>query len=272
MLDLRICVLTHPASVWDVKVIERECLTAFAGHNLSVETRVFSNHPGSDKSLSPFRYLGTALAAQLRIGSFRLAKEFSLPTLWWQIRQVVGLLTSLARLVSPHHRRRVRAESARAFRIANGHSSMWRWAVKEPARLHLFLEDDVTLASPEELVRLTKSLLEGNSLSTQYVCDASHSYSLREIGVDPKRSVGNQPSDELRSYNFPFTNTLAASFLSPELLRLTVTAVLDRRVGRDLGINLDVMQLWSRTEFKVAGCIAMNQVFQQQSGFRSQKI
>lgn len=272
VLDLRIWVLTHPASVWDAASIETDCLNAFAGDNISLEVKVFSNPQGEDRPLSPLIYLVSALVAQWRVGNARLAGNFSAVSLWWHIRQLVGLLASLGRLVSPNHMRQVGVESLRAFRIAKGHSLMWQAALKEPAKLHLFLEDDVFLSNPEELVRLTKSLLSNKSLPSQLICDCSHSYTLREIGIDPKSSIGNQSVAELECYKFPFTNTLAASFVSPELLNLTVTALLDGQVGRGLGIDLDLMQLWSHHESKVVGSTSSNQVFQQQSGFRNQKI
>jgi len=272
VLDLRIWVLTHPASVWDAASIETDCLNAFAGQDISVAVKVFSNPQGEDQPLSPLKYLASALVAQWRVGGARLAGNFSVLSLWWHIRQLGGLLASLGRLVSPNHIRRVRVESLRAFRIAKGHSLMWQCALNESAKLHLLLEDDVFLSSPDELVRLTKSFLNNKSLPSKFICDCSHSYTLSEIGIDPKGSIGNQSAAEFESYKFPFTNTLAASFVSPELLNLSATASLDGRVGRGLGIDLDLMQLWSRREFNVVGCSSANPVFQQQSGFRNQKI
>jgi hypothetical protein len=272
VLDLRIGILTHPASKWDAERIERDCLAALAGENLSIQVRVFSNPQAHEPGLTPVRYLAAALAAQWRVGNVRLGKHFSLLTLSWHVRQLVGLFGSLVRLVLPAYRDRVSTECIRAARISQGHCAMWAEASQESARLHLFLEDDVILASPEALVKFAQSLLEREARPSQFIGECSHSYSLREIGVDHKSAIGNQQAQGFEFYNFPFTNTLAASFVSPELLSLTVAAFLDGRVGRGLGIDLELMQLWSRREFKAASCIATNQVFLQQSGFRSQKI
>jgi hypothetical protein len=150
---------------------------------------------------------------------------------------------------------------------------MWKQASLESSRLHLFLEDDVKLVDKKQLLGLTKALLKFGTEHPQFICDCSHSYSLEEIGVDRRFGNSNEKSLEIMdSFDFPFTNTLAANFVSPELLNRTVLAMVDRHAINGLGIDLDLAHLWITGGFEAKGCISAYPIFQQQSGFRNQKL
>lgn len=271
MVDLRIWILTHPASTWDVEALKKDCLTAFVGEDLVVEVCVQSNtHPG-EEALPARRYISQAVVAQWHVGNNRLAKSFSILTLMWHLRQLAGLVTSLMRLISRKHREKVTAESVRAARIAKGHAQMWQRASTDPAKLNLFLEDDVILKEPKLLAQLTKSLQKIGK-TDQFICDCSHSYSMSELGIDVKHASVDPNRTGLQRFDFPYTNTLAANFASPALVQLTAQALAGGRSGKGLGIDLDLMHLWSVGGFEVHGMAARVPIFEQQSGFRIQKI
>lgn len=271
MVDLRVWILTHPASTWDVEVLKNDCFAAFSGQSLSVEVRVLSNDHPSEDPLPANRYIAAAMAAQWQVGNARLAKRLSALTLIWHMRQLAGLSASFLRLITSQHRVRVSAESARAARIAAGHAQMWQQASQEPAQLNLFLEDDVILKDPERVVELTKGLLKmGNT--EQFICDCSHSYSLSELGVDVKFANADLKVAGVQSFDFAFTNTLAANFVSSTLVQLTAAELTAGSSGKGLGIDLDLMRLWSVDSFKAVGMVSTKPLFEQQSGFRIQKI
>lgn len=271
MVDLRVWILTHPASTWDVGVLNRDCLAAFAGQKLSVEVRVFSNSHLGEDALPAFRYIGAAIMAQWQAGNARLAKHLSALTLLWHLRQLAGLSASFVRLISSQHRVKVSSESARAARIAAGHVQMWQQASRDSAQLNLFLEDDVILKDPARLVELTKALLQ-KSKTEQFICDCSHSYSLSELGVDVKLASADLKAAGVQSFDFAFTNTLAANFVSSTLVQLTAAELRAGNCGKGLGIDLDLMRLWSVGSFKAVGMVSSKPLFEQQSGFRIQKI
>ena len=273
MLDLRIWILTHPSSVWDVQQIEKDCTSALEGQNLSFEVRIVSNPASDENAMSAAEYLRTAIVAQVIVGLGRLVKNFSITTLIWQLRQLAGLSLSVVKLLSPKHRSIVALESARAHRISRGHISMWLQAASVPSRLHLFLEDDARLVDAKGFVELSKYLLVFGAEQPQFICDCSHSYSLKEIGVDASfANPGAAPRKIMDSFDFPFTNTLAASFVSPELLDRTLRVVSTEQGSKGLGIDLDLLRLWTGRSFNPQGCISSQPIFKQQSGFRSQKI
>lgn len=270
MLDLRIWILTHPQSRWDAEFIQRECLAAFTGQDLAVEVSTFFNMHPAKKSLTAFEYLSSAFQAQLKVGNFRLAKRYSKLTLVWHLRQLLGLGKSIIKLISVSHRLKVKSEASRAAQVSIGHMQMWELASKDSAKLHLFLEDDVVLIRPESLVSITRLLSELSSSYTNLICDVSHSYPLGDLGIHSKflEKIGN----EVKIFDFPFTNTLAASFLSPSLLELTVAAIHEGRVGGGLGIDLDLAYLWSKLNLRAFGCESAEQIFRQRSDYKSQKI
>lgn len=271
MVDLRIWILTHAASTWDVGSLQKECLAAFSDEDLAVEVCVQSNtHLGED-ALSAQRYISAAIFAQWQAGNARLSKNFSFLTLKWHLRQLAGLSAAYVRLVSRKHRTRVAAESVRASRIAMGHARMWQQASQIPARLNLFLEDDVRLTDPQRLAELTKSLLKfGNT--DQFICDCSHSYSLSELGIEVRKAIAQLEPAGVQRFDFPFTNTLAANFASSKLVEKTADALANGQYCKGLGIDLELMHLWSVGGFNAYGMVAPAPIFQQQSGFRIQKI
>jgi hypothetical protein len=273
MPDLSIWILTHKHSDWDVGSIEKDCLSAFADQELSVQVRSCMNPDLNGKPMPAADYLISALKTQFVVGNSRLAKHFSISTLWWQLRQLIGLGVSVLKLISQKHVNKVALESSRASRISAGHISMWKQASLGSSRLHLFLEDDVKLVDKKQLQELTNALLNFGTKHSQFICDCSHSYSLEEIGVDRRFANSREKSLEIMdSYDFPFTNTLAANFVSPELLNRTVSAVADRQGTDGLGIDLDLLYLWTAGGFNSKGCISTHPIFQQQSGFRNQKL
>lgn len=273
MFDLSIWILTHKNSNWDARLLEKECLSVFHDQDLLVQVRRITNQNQNRASMSAYSYLLAAMKAQFAVGNARLAKHFSFSTAAWHIRQLAGFGFSMLKLVNQKHHKKVTLESSRASKISAGHTSMWRQASLESSRLHLFLEDDVKLVNASRLLELTKTLLNFGTTNTEFICDCTHSYSLEEIGVDIKFSNLNENlAGFIQSFDFPFTNTLAANFLSPELLSHTVSA-LDQRRGRfGLGIDLDLLYLWRTQGINCKGCISAYPIFQQQSGFRDQKL
>lgn len=268
MIDLRIWILTHPASDWDAAALRSDCISALADQDLAVQVRVFLGDQGKSTFLSPSRYLFSALVATWKVGFVRLARAWSPTTLWWLIRQTLALLVSTTRLASIKHRGRVKAESVRASRIAASHSSLWKQAALEPAKLHLFLEDDVVLANPKGLAQATLSLLGNQASYPLFICDVSHSFSLKELGIEGSIATPNPNAPALESLNFPFTNTLAANFVSPELVKLTARAFQEERVGGGLGVDLDLMRLWSENSSRIVGYYTSDAIFSQNSNFR----
>ena len=273
MLDLCVWILTHKHSDWDVRRIETDCLSVFADDVMSVQVRRFPNPNLIGNPMSAADYLMSALKTQFIVGNSRLRQHFSTATLLWQLRQLMGLSVSVLKLISQKHVNKLTIESSRASRISAGHVAMWKQASLESSRLHLFLEDDVKLVDKKQLLGLTKALLKFGTEHPQFICDCSHSYSLEEIGVDRRFGNSNEKSLEIMdSFDFPFTNTLAANFVSPELLNRTVLAMVDRHAINGLGIDLDLAHLWITGGFEAKGCISAYPIFQQQSGFRNQKL
>lgn len=271
MVDLRIWILTHPASSWDVDSLKQDCLAAFSCEDLLVDVSVHSNtHHGQD-ALHPWAYIFEALAAQWQVGKARLATSFSLVSLMWHLRQLAGLATSFVRLASSKHRKKVAAESVRAARIAKGHAHLWQQASRYPAQLNLFLEDDVTLKDSALLVQLAKSLLK-IAETDRFICDCSHSYSMFELGLDVRNASSDRHPAGVAKFDFAFTNTLASNFASPSLVQLTADAIAEGNCGTGLGMDLDLMRLWASASLKAYGMASSVRIFEQQSGFRIQKI
>lgn len=273
MVDLRIFVMTHPTSSWDVQKIVNDCRSAFSGTQEQIKVEIFSNTVTENSPLSTYGYLKSALIAQLIIGSDRLKRDFSVHTLSWHIRQVGAHFLSLAKLVHKEHRNGVDAESKRAAVIAAGHLAMWQKAALEPSKLYLFLEDDVNLTNPKALADVTKSLLEITKTDSLLVCDASHSFTLHELGIDrfSSRSDDSEASS-IVIFDFPLTNTLAATFMSRELLEVVLLKAFSAYGLRGLGVDLDLLRLMVEMSPLPTGCMTQEPVFRQQSQYKSQRI
>jgi hypothetical protein len=273
VLDLRVFILTHPASSWDVEEIVKDTLAAFSGVQGQIEVEVFSNTVIEAEPLTSYAYLKSALFAQQIIGSDRLKRHFSMCTLSWHIRQVIANLSSLAKLVLKDYRNKVRAESHRAAVISAGHLSMWQKAALKPSKLYLFLEDDVTIVNPKMLAEVTKSLLDLTRTDSLFVCDTSHSFTLDNLGIDRRssRPAGSADSS-LRIFDFPFTNTLAATFFSRELLEAVLLKSFSLDGLNGLGADLDLSRIMLNISPLPTGCMSQEPAFRQQSQFKSQRI
>jgi hypothetical protein len=273
MLDLKVMILTHSASSWDVQKIVNDCRAAFEERQELIDVEVFSNPVIETRPLSNPRYLMSALSAQWVIGSDRLKRHFSISTFSWHIRQLGAYIFSLAKLAQKSHRIKVRVESRRQSIIAGGHELMWQKALLEPSKLYLFLEDDVTLLDREALPEATQALLEMTMFDSLVICDASHSFQLKSLGFGSL--AGNSDATQslpLRFFDFPFTNTLAATFMPRDLLE-KLQLILDSGGGlKGLAADADLPRLLVQMVPTPKGCLTQRPVFMQQSEFRSQRI
>ena len=273
MVDLQVSILTHSQSTRDVQGLAESCRLAFRDENLRLDIRIYYNDKFDGKPLTAGEYLTAALSAQTKVARSRLSVQTSQLVALWHLRQLAGLSASLLRLVSVRHRRKVGAESVRAARIAYGHSLMWKQALNHTSKLYLFLEDDVILRDPQCLVETTIALLtKSKKGSLPFICDCSHSFFLSELGVDAKFAVLDDEGVGVQSFDFPFTNTLAANFVSSSLVQATVEALNSDGAKRGLGIDLDLMRLWADARIAAKGLVSSKPIFEQQSRFRVNKI
>jgi hypothetical protein len=273
MVDLKIWILTYPASKWDVDKLANDCRNAFSEERDLIDVEVFSNPTNDSSPLTNFDYLFAALSAQLIIGSDRLKRNFSISVLNWHLRQLGAYLASLVLLAIKKHRIKVSDESRRAAVIASGHELMWRKALLEPSKLYLFLEDDVVICEPKKLVEVTQALLELDAQDLDLVCDCSHSFSLSELGVEPpERDLGALQAQHLRVFDFPFTNSLASTYMSRRVLESIFKNPSSTQAMSGLGADLELAKILVQAKPAPHGCITQQRIFRQQSDYRSQRI
>jgi hypothetical protein len=150
---------------------------------------------------------------------------------------------------------------------------MWRRALLEPSKLYLFLEDDVSLVNPGLLPEVTQALLDLSMLDSLVICDVSNSFQLESLGIGSLGETTDAPQSSLLRYlDFPFTNTLAATYMSRGLLEKLELA-LDSEGGlKGLGADADLARLLVQMSSTPKGCLSQQPMFMQQSEFRSQRI
>lgn len=273
MLDLKIFILTHPKSQWDVKRLVTDCQAVFAGQEIRASIEVFLNPVQAPPALSPAGYILSSISAQIAIGFDRLNRYFSLITLWWLIRQIGALVLSFASLAVKKHRGKVRAEAIRASLIASGHTLMWQKAMQDSSSIYLFLEDDVTLTNPKMLMEVVRALLKLEADNQSFICDCSHSFSLSSLGIDPRSAeAGKLTSWPVTLFEFTFTNTLAATFVSREVLERIGSQDFRLDALKAIGIDQDLSRALIQSGPQTRGCISLEPIFEQHSAFRAKRI
>jgi hypothetical protein len=272
MIDLAVGVLTYQGSKWDAVALRNKLSGVLSKSGISSQVLVFYNQDEfSLKPLTPLQYLRRVVQIHNRIFAARIQRAATYRVFFWFLRQQGATLISMLKLLSSKHRVKISTEATRASRISGGHHELLKALSKIDAKLFLILEDDVDFdpqAGPTSLI--WTSLLQLDPIKNGFSCELSASFSFKELGVDDGHR--DRAGSELRRHTYTFTNTLAATVVSLNLLKLTLAELSREHRSARVQFDYELSYVWSGERCKAISYSALKPLFWQRSDFKSIKV